>query len=235
MIRSQLKSIDSTGGAFWDPKPLPGASLIVDHAHLTLQQVADHYPDWFGKLRSYQSYAIVREPVARFWSAVYQRINARAGYGAFVTRKDILREAGDVLKMRNQWSTDPTFVHFIPQRDFIYLLDEKVVKNVFPIEHLAGLCADLSMRCGLRIRSDIVENASIVYTTMFAKRRIVQRALNYGGTSPLKKIINTLARSMVISNRPISFVDDILSMYQSDAEIYDAARSSDGKNVANGR
>src|SRR5215468_7000541 len=72
-IRRALRQADTTGEAFFRIADHPVMGL-VHLAHLTLADLAEHYPDTLAQIARYRSMAIVRDPVERFYSAVFQRL-----------------------------------------------------------------------------------------------------------------------------------------------------------------
>ena len=77
-IKKPLRCIDDSAGAF---------SRIADHpalgrihwAHIPITDLKTHFPEIYDKLCSYCSVAIVRDPIDRFVSAVFQRMREFQG------------------------------------------------------------------------------------------------------------------------------------------------------------
>ncbi len=132
-----------------EPHPELGS---IDFRHLPLSLLRDLDPEVFGKLKTYDSYALLRDPFQRFRSAMSQRAKmylgrefAQLGTAELRTEigrvQDYLLSAPSVIK--------PEFVHFTRQSDFVEIDGERMVQNIFPVEHLDRFARAIARRIGI--------------------------------------------------------------------------------------
>ena len=100
--------------------------------HLPLAVLADALPEDFEKLRQYESFTVVRDPVDRFVSAVMQheREFGDGSSASFVGQRffDLCQRRIDGLPAMAL--TDPRSCHFFRQVDYVYLGGEQVVQHI---------------------------------------------------------------------------------------------------------
>jgi hypothetical protein len=152
-VRQPLGQIDSTAGFY---------SRIGDHpdlgrihfAHIVLRDLAGHFPEDFGKVRDYRSFAVVRDPILRFVSALSQRLREfKHAAQSEITAKRIEEEASDVIRQLDKGPDRLCLelVHFNRQIDYIDLDGVRIVDDVFAIERMAELMRYISERTGIAI------------------------------------------------------------------------------------
>lgn len=152
-VKQPMRAIDSTQGYF---------SRIGDHpqmgrihfAHIVLADMAEHFPEEWAKLRTYQSFAVIRDPAERFLSAMFQRLREFRGYAQSAITADIIeQESAEVIRYLESAPTrlDLEHVHFNRQVDYLFLKGEQIVEHVFPIEHMPALIDFIASRTGIRI------------------------------------------------------------------------------------
>jgi hypothetical protein len=152
-VKSRLRAIDTTDNRFFSiaEHPVLGS---VHLEHLTLAELADHYPDVFDKFGSYRSMAIVREPMDRFLSAIFQRMREFRGERASeITPDKVEREARMIIDHLNSRPKRLAveYVHFNRQSDYIEHGGARVVKDVFSIERMADVADYLRRHTGVEI------------------------------------------------------------------------------------
>lgn len=174
-VRRSLRALDTTGEAFFriSDHPVLGP---VHLAHLTLGQLAAHYPHDFAKLRSYQSFAILRDPTDRFISAVNQRLREfKLVPQSSITLPLIREEASRVIAcLERTDELDLEYVHFIPQAKFTDLKGERIVQHLFAVEHMDDAAAFIEGLTGTRI---IKEHRNKTTELRFRALRPLQRGL----------------------------------------------------------
>lgn len=156
-IKQALRCIDDSAGDF---------SRIADHselgrihrAHVPIADLKLYFPDVFDKLHNYCSVAIVRNPVERFVSAIFQRMREFKGADqSAITPRTFRNEAEAVIRhmtAEKNGRLTLEYVHFQRQRDFIFDGDQQVVTNVFRLDQL-DLAAELIARqTGISILQD---------------------------------------------------------------------------------
>ena len=160
-VKAPLRAIDSTQGYY---------SRIGDHpdlgrihfAHIVLRDLATFFPDDFTKLRSYHAFAVVRDPRARFLSAVFQRLREFKGVPqSGITADRIEEEAGEIISVLegSPDRLDLEFVHFNRQVDYLEFAGERLVDEIFAIERMPALVRFVSDRTGIEV-SEERENRS---------------------------------------------------------------------------
>jgi hypothetical protein len=161
-ISLQLGELDSYGGAFRKPGVHPVLGSI-HYAHIPLSFLRDHYPVDFKKVCGYRSFALTRDPHARFASATFQRLEEFGGVRKIdVTSARALAEAREVIRWLGERGPfcDLEYIHFSRQIDYVALEGRRVVDVVFPIERIADLAAALEKRCQTRLDPDRRANAN---------------------------------------------------------------------------
>ena len=175
-VRRGLRAIDSTGGAFFDIADHPAMGR-VHLAHLTLADLAAHYPDALDKVRRYRSMAIVRDPLDRFQSAIFQRLREfkRIPQSA-ITPAMVEAEGAGVLATldRAPGRLDLEHVHFNRQADFIELDGARVVRDVFALSEMPAVTRYVACHTGIEIGT---EPQNMTSRLRFPAFRPVQRLL----------------------------------------------------------
>jgi hypothetical protein len=161
-ISVQFGELDSYGGDFRvkGVHPVLGA---IHYAHIPLRFLARCYPEQFGKVRTYQSFALSRDPHDRFASATFQRLAEFRGVAKIdVTLQRALSEARSVM----DWLTlrgpfcDLEYIHFSRQADYVSLDGERIVDDVFALEDISDLTAELGRRCHIHFDPERRENTN---------------------------------------------------------------------------
>jgi hypothetical protein len=135
---------------------------IMRGGHMPLAVVRELYPDALEKFRTYRSYAILREPEARFRSALgeYLRVN----HGSSLLQIDS-RELGAILdEIIGATTAAPVWlserhVHFTRQADFVNLDGERLIGKLYAVEDLERLAQDLRDAHGLHVNPRIIYNS----------------------------------------------------------------------------
>ncbi|PWE32901.1 hypothetical protein DDZ14_07350 [Maritimibacter sp. 55A14] len=123
----------------------------LDFTHLPLNLLAEIDPDVFAKLRSYATFAIVRDPMQRFQSAMAQRAKMYLKSEiAQLGEADIAAELDRVMSYLRSVPqvTAPEFIHFSRQSDFVFMDGERLVQTIFPVERLDDLAAAIGDTIG---------------------------------------------------------------------------------------
>ena len=101
--------------------------------HIPLWCLQDYFPEEFECLMDYESFAVTRDPMERFGSAVMQRCREFLGFAnADITPDVLVSTAKGVMDhwTKNPRSVDHEFVHFTPQSQYIRLDGETIVDHV---------------------------------------------------------------------------------------------------------
>ena len=144
-VHAQLSLLDKRDAAFHRGGQHPTLGQI-HFAHLPLVFLRDHFPAEFQKVTAYRSFALTRDPRARFVSAVIQHLREFRGVERLaLDSATVVREAHaiiDWLGSRGPFC-DEEYIHFSRQVDYVELDGERVVGEIFPIENMAAFAARL--------------------------------------------------------------------------------------------
>jgi len=155
-IKRELKSIDTTGGRFFPIGEHPQLGTI-HLAHITLADLEIHFPESFAKLQDYRSFAIVRDPMDRFFSAIFQRLREFGGQGqSAITAEMIDQEARKIIRYleRAPERLDLEHVHFNRQSDFVELRGWRIVQELFAVEQMAEVRRHIHAVTGIEIGAE---------------------------------------------------------------------------------
>jgi hypothetical protein len=155
-VKQPLRAIDSTNGYF---------SRIADHpvlgrthyAHIPLNDLAEFFPDEWAKVRSYRSFAVVRDPTERFVSSMFQRLREFKGMNqSDITPDRLEQQAEEVIRYLESapGRLNLEHVHFNRQVDYICLDGAQVVESVFPIAHMGKIIAYIADTTGIAVEEE---------------------------------------------------------------------------------
>lgn len=144
-VRGLLQEFDRNEGAFSD-KVAPHPELgLIDYVHIPLFILDKHFPKEFESVKSFWSFAVVRDPYSRFASSVAQRIKMYSGRSLrAMNRSDLKKEIDCCINFLEANGghgklLPPSFIHFQRQCDFLFLNSELIVKNVYPANDVKSL------------------------------------------------------------------------------------------------
>jgi hypothetical protein len=158
----------------------------IDMTHIPLDTLRQFFPKEYQKIKIYKSYAIIRNPFARFKSSVTQHL---AMYGSAPLQRIIEKELKktvnsiiDYLSTVDQSSSmlPSEYIHFQRQIDYIYEEDKRLIDNIYLIENIDQLLVSLEnlIGCSLRAvnedKSFLESRPTVAYRNEFI--RILHRA-----------------------------------------------------------
>jgi len=176
-MRDALAPFDQTAELFYDRAvvvhPLLGP---LDHRHIPLSVLRDHFPGEFARLAAYRSVALVRDPRSRFPSSLHERFVQRDRKP--LSKRDpgeVAREIDTVLDQLARLPadtpiTDPELIHFSRQRDYIYLDGTQIVREPRTVAEVDDLMAELSRLTGQTIRSDGTKNRRYAFASPLVEK-----------------------------------------------------------------
>ncbi len=138
----------------------------VDYRHLPLSLLRELDPEAFQKLKTYESYALLRDPFQRFRSAMSQRAKMYLGKEFAQLDDDEIRSKIEqvIAYLRSEPRViAPDYIHFSRQSDFVEFNGERVVQKLYPVERLDLLIQALSRHIG----TDTLEIGHANKTTVF--------------------------------------------------------------------
>jgi len=138
--RTRLAPFDTRDNFFFEWKPVCEGGKVLDMAHITPFQLRRFFPQAFGQVAQYVKFGFVRDPYARFLSAISQHLKLATP----AIRKAILSEpdlfyrfassfALNVLDM-DAIENDHRLVHFRPQVHFHNLDGQRWTDFAFKLE-----------------------------------------------------------------------------------------------------
>ncbi len=131
---------------------------IIDHNHIPLLTLRELYPESFGQVCSFESFALVRNPFDRFFSSVQQKMRMDLLRNNQATRlfsdSEITSEIENVVAYLSTLPNSPhqlphNYIHFQRQVDYIFLNDERIVKHVFCLHHLDQFFNTIKEKTGI--------------------------------------------------------------------------------------
>lgn len=190
MVRNALAPYDQHAERFYEKAlsihPVLG---LLDHHHIPLAVLCEHFPEDFARLTAYRSFALIRDPYARFPSSLHERFVQRdriplSERGLDEIALEIDAVMADLSRHRAGTPiTDPALIHFARQRDYIFLNDVKIVDAPRTIAEANALLADISGIVGQPIRPTGFKNRRLRYSSPTIER--LQRAI----TDPIEKVV----------------------------------------------
>lgn len=123
-------------------------------AHLTLRDLERAFPDLLARVRAVPGYAILRDPFARFKSALAEYLRINAGLRTDQLAPSQLEEeiAQIIATCRADQPRLPrAFVHFTPQVEYVFLGGEQVLRHLFVLEQIDRFAAALKAQTGILI------------------------------------------------------------------------------------
>lgn len=155
-------------------------------AHLPLEVLADLFPEVLEKYRTYVSYAVIREPGARFASAVAQHLREFRDTDLYDLREPELAQVlddimGQMVRTPVWFPVD--YVHFSRQVDYIDLGAERVVNEIYTTATLDQFFARFAERTGVALDAEDTRNATVAYRSPQLKR------VMHSGGSVLRRLI----------------------------------------------
>ena len=162
-MRKALRSIDATDSRFDGMARHPDMGM-VHYAHFTLADLARYFPAEYHKVIDYRSIAIVRDPVDRFYSALFQRLREFRRYQqSQITASVIETEAEAVIETLGGAAQrlDLEYVHFNRQSDYVFNDEDRIVTEVFALDRLADAAAYIESCTGVRLDETAPENRTV--------------------------------------------------------------------------
>ena len=228
-VRTALDPYGETGDRFdrrVDTHPVHGR---LDYTHLPLHLLAEIEPAIMARLDDYASYAVCRDPFARFPSAVAQRIKMVHGTHIAAYEGAALHAEIDGIidwLSRQTHVTDPDYIHFARQTDYVFLDGRRRVGTVVAIERIEDLRRLIGARIGTELPSFGRENQRMVFTRpglrglMTAGSGLAKRLLPAGVSGPLRAAARSVWLRPAGEDAPAAFrsqtVRDFIARYYAD-------------------
>jgi len=151
-VRNRLLPYDDLDGAHENRVGNHPVLGPTDYVHLPLATLRDHFPDKFDRVERYWSFAVVRPPKSRFFSAVSQRLKMYRGTFLHALNEDqLVAEVEEVMAEldRREGRLPPELIHFQRQVDFVLLDGKQMVDSLYLTADINSLLADVAQRVGV--------------------------------------------------------------------------------------
>lgn len=153
-VRKYLRAFDERDGMFTgrvDHHPVLGN---LDYVHIPLFILKKHFPEEFNAILNYWSFAVVRDPFARFASSISQRLKMYSDTS--IQQRSISEIREYINESINYLSSQPNrghllppgYIHFQPQIDYLELENKQIVDTIYSVDGIDTLLADVGRRVG---------------------------------------------------------------------------------------
>jgi hypothetical protein len=168
---------------------------LIDCFHIPLFILDDNYSTEYNKIIDYWSFAIIRDPVERFSSAVSERFRSFKQREIFTQNTRVIQEEVKFIidyllkQPRHNHLLPAEFIHFQKQVDYLYLEGEKVIDTIYTIEHLRLLLDEVESYIGCDLHVDNDEKVLPVENVTVVHRNEIMRHL-IESTRPITRMIS---------------------------------------------
>ena len=162
-VKDQLRVLDETEGRYERSQPHP-VHHRVHRAHLPLWLMEELYPEDFKALERCACFAVLRDPQARFASALAQRIEQFGKRDPFsLNARELQHEIDTVMAFLSANPSSPQleFCHFIPQIDFVDLRGTRFVSHLYRLEDVPALMRDIGERANRSFVTGVKANQKL--------------------------------------------------------------------------
>lgn len=207
-------------------------------AHKPLQMLAEHFPN---ELRTYQEsecFAVVRDPWQRFPSAVQQYLREfRRVRMEEMSSAELDKEVMNIISVMEERPIYPgvDYVHFLRQRDFLFLGNKKIIDHVYGIEQITKMSEHMSRVLNRRVDlADRVNTSAppvgILYKSLAKIGRSAKKGIPLSSYKAIKRYIRKTFTPKQVELPDVfkatHVVDFVKGFYADDIEIYRDARFS---------
>lgn len=251
-VRDPLQPLDDRDGYYTGRVELHLDLGLLDFVHIPLFTLQDYFFADFERIRDYWSFAVVRDPFARFPSSVSQRFRMYGDepiqkQGVTAIKSAIEQSIEFLAKQPHNNNRLPTeYIHFQKQVDYICLDGKRVVDTLYTVDEVETLIGDV----GERVRQDLLAHVG-QNRTVHANRTVVHRnemvRLLVETTRPMTRLVTTALtesardrlRNMVYVSRDrrlaslfnSDYVQDFIrEYYREDIELWSNVNWSKQKN-----
>lgn len=163
-VRASIECYNDIGFGLWGADPSQTGGITVDRAHMGVDEFAGYYPDLWARVRNYEKFCLVRDPVARFLSSVSEHSKMHGDIDIrFSTprqRVDVLFSMIERLKEIGQAENDGLIhnyelTHFRPQWLYWHTAEPGVHVQAIPVENMAQFFGEIARLTGAPIDTQI--------------------------------------------------------------------------------
>jgi hypothetical protein len=162
-VRHQLRACDPDHIFLGRPGDHPVLGRI-DYAHIPLAQLRAHFPEHYASLRDFEAFALVRDPLDRFGSALRQIMWQYEKRPMTLIPPEELRT--QTLRMLDRIATEidaPShpYIFFARQSDYLFDQGAQIVDHVLPIALVPDLLDYFAHRTGVALDRDRRSNQNV--------------------------------------------------------------------------
>jgi hypothetical protein len=197
-VRNTLQHFDDRNG-FYTRRVEQHAELgMLDYVHIPLFVLREYFQQDFELLKDYWSFALVRDPFARFSSSIAQRFRMNGdqpiyNQGIADIRAEIDLTIDFLSKQPGETHLLPAeYIHFQKQVDYIFLDELQVMDAVYTVNEIGALLADLGERIGQDLTDDKREKGVRKDNPTLVHRNEIMRYLVKGIRPVAKYVYRTL-------------------------------------------
>ncbi|MBT8092677.1 MAG: sulfotransferase family protein [Gammaproteobacteria bacterium] len=218
----------------------------IDMTHIPLSVLRKHFIDEFDKIKTYDSFAVVRDPFDRFPSSFFQRLKMFSEVPVeAMTKKEFAKTVDETMAKLRNLQADAVlpydYIHFQKQQTYIFYDNAQIVGSLFPLESVSDLFKHASRLIGADVGPTADagashDNKSEFFRTDFLSSIAVHVLPFYTRTMKkwlpgnLKRALNSLLivnqsqriKDVFESTHVRQFVRDY---YSEDIELFDRLRS----------
>ena len=193
-VRHQLRQCDPDHIFLGRPGTHPVLGQI-DYAHIPVAQLKEHFPDYFDYLIRFDAFALVRDPLERFGSALrqlmwqYEELPMTlipAGELRDMALRQLDRVAAEVAAPSYQ------YIFFTRQSDYLFDGKTQVIDHVIPVSLVPELLDYFSQRTGVSLDRERRSNQNVelrfkrLGALAYSVNRLARQALPAGLHSKVK-------------------------------------------------
>jgi hypothetical protein len=162
-VRGQIQHCDPAHVSLARPGTHPVLGTI-DYGHIPLDQLRQHFPEHYAAVRDLDAFAVVRDPLARFGSALRQVLWQYEQRPMTLIPAQELRET--TLRMLDRVAAEidaPShpFIFFMRQERFVFDAGRQVTCNLIPLELVPEFIGYLSRRTGVPMQTGARANQNV--------------------------------------------------------------------------
>jgi hypothetical protein len=159
----------------------------IDYGHIPLDHLRVHFPTEYAAVQQLDSFAIVRDPLARFGSALRQVIwQYEKRPMTLIPPQELREKTLNMLDQVAQEIDEPShpFIFFARQSRFIFDGDARIVDHLIPLDMVPDFIGYLSRRTGTPMETGVRANQNV---DLKVKGRLGQMAYRINGA--MRKVL----------------------------------------------
>jgi len=136
----------------------------IDYGHIPLDQLREHFPEYYSSVRDLDAFAVVRDPLTRLGSALRQVLWQYEKRHMTLIPEDELREK--TLRILDRVAAEidaPShpMIFFMRQGRFVFDEGRQVTRNLIPLELVPDFIGYLSRRTGVPMETETRANQNV--------------------------------------------------------------------------